>query len=358
MGKIGQYHHSETTWRNTATARKGVLIGVELEVHNRDGRQLAADALDEVDFGEYPAPVAERDGSLDEELGVEIILPPLPLQEVQLPDGYVVKVMKALKNSGCTDSDRGKLDGYGMHVNINLADWEPKEKLLVQHLLNLFDGYGEQVGRRRGGHGGYHPKMFYYLEGNATFRLGTYFGDRHCAAYIRSAGRSVPAGVGDGNVMEVRLPKTTLEIEHLHQVIDYVFALRNWVRAAINHTEAICFLDAAAGYWLKAYIGDCFVDWCLRYAPDVVPTITKERPTYKKLRRLEYITGHAAATPEGRFALNRVGLYNVNPDEQGTGNKEQALRISKILGKGARLQDKRPAGQRTARSAASIQAAD
>jgi hypothetical protein len=328
--RIGGWHSNEPTWRDTSYEKTGTLIGIELEVHNAKGRQRAADCLDTVNFGKYPVPIAERDGSLDEELGVEIILPPLPLKEIEAKDGYVARLMDALKESGCTKNST-KVNGYGMHININMDGWSDKEKLLVQYLINLFAEFGTKVGRRKEGHGGYHPVLDY-----TRGELHTYFGDRHCAAYIRGSG-GVRTGTAGGKVMEVRFPKTTLEIANLHEALNYVLALRNWVKAAPNHTEAICFLNASSAGQLLGEVKDCFLDWCAKYAPDVIPTISdRDTVEYRALKRFDYVAQAAKNRTNVRFTFERVGL---NDKQEIDGGKKQALELSTLLSKGAGVQN-------------------
>lgn len=332
--QIGQYHQVLPEWRQTANDKPGQLIGVELEVHHPRSRQTAADVLDTLDFGQYPVPFAERDGSISQEHGVEIICPPLPLEEAVSPTGYIARLMQGLAAKGTTAVPAAN---YGMHVNINLDGWTAQEKLLVQFLINKFGEAGQIIGNRDGkGCGGFHPTLLYKLEAGGRLQLHTFFGDKHCAAWIRPAGRNRAAGGGEGRVMEVRFPRSTLDIERLKLVVDYVFALKRWVQTAPNHTEAACFLaqlHAGAGVALYGQ----FVNWCAKYKPTVATALRPEL-TYTKpdKTRLEDAMS-AVAEREAAINLKRVGLTN----EGNAGSKEQALRISALIGKGAKLQGQR-----------------
>jgi hypothetical protein len=142
---IGEYHGDMPDWRRTAVTRKGDLFGIELEVEHPTHRQQVADALDDFDGGDHPLPAVERDGSLNPERGLEVICPPLPLSDILDDDGYIARLMRLLRESGVELEQR---HGCGMHVNINVVDWTPQEKLLVQWCLNAFSQQGTHVGRR------------------------------------------------------------------------------------------------------------------------------------------------------------------------------------------------------------------
>ena len=344
------YHHSVPDWRRPQHPKAGQLIGVELEVYHYEGSEYAAEALDSVDYGPYPAPFAEEDSSLDEDRGVEIICPPLPLEEAVSSTGYIARVMRALDETGTNRGD--ELGGYGMHVNINLEGWSGKEKLLVQYLINAFSGFGERVGRRDGeGAGGYVPTFRYERLSQEGLTLCTHAGDKHCAAYIRRAVRNGPEGVEEGRVMEVRFPKTTLEIQDLRNVIDYVFALRDWVRAAPNHTEAACFLAQIAGNTGRSAVEHVFGAWCTKHRPgvaDILGYSSDHKHLLKKrldvMREMGFIND-----------INHVGLHHNDPSDP-AGAKKQAERICKIISSGARLQGELTAGSGGFVSASTVRA--
>lgn len=331
--RINQYHREQPNWRAGEVPKSGQLIGIELEVYNPNGRQESADALDNFDPGEYPSPIAERDGSLSETHGVEIICPPLPIKDILEPDGgYIGRLMKRLIDSGVTPEGKG---GYGMHVNINLEGWSAKEKVLVQYLLNYFDLFGAHLGRRTTGFGSYDPYYMLRTNNNRRLEVRTFRGDRHVAAYIRRSHSGVRAGEPDGMVMEVRFPLGALDMEYLRNIIDYVFAIRDWVRSAPNHTDACCFLSTTLSS-IKGtrVLHGLFLAWAQRFRPKVFDLLHGLAAPVAG-HRLEVVQEKIRAS-RGTIMIQNTGLVN-DLDSSNTGAKEQALRISTLIGKGAEL---------------------
>lgn len=325
--RIGDYHQTQPDWRTPAAAKQGNLIGVELEVYHPEHRQRAADAIDNFRPGKHPAPLAERDGSIDQTHGVEIICPPIPLEDVKKPDGYMARLMRVLVEAG-TDEDPAV--GYGMHVNINLEGWSDEEKLMTQYFLNKWAAFGQLIGRRDRGFGRWAPSLRMVRQGG-EIKIATHNGDRHCAAYIRRLHRAAAEGVAEGRVMEVRFPKSTMNMIHLHQTIDYVFAVRDWVRAAPRHTVALAFLAQVFPTAHRGMTEGIFLSWCTRHRPDMAGLLLDTGIAPVQGNRLEVMTD---AVTKSRAVPNfeEVNLSGPNPDR-----KEQSLRLSALLGKSARL---------------------
>lgn len=338
MALIGQYHGEMPDWRVTGLTKTGELFGIELEVEHVADRQVAADAVDAVDYGGHPPPVVERDGSLSETLGVEIVCPPLPIANVMDEDGYIARLMRKLRESGVPSKQR---ESVGMHVNVNVVDWTPQEKLLVQWCLNAFYAGASHVGRRgNGGFGSFIPTCRYAREVDGSLRMDTFPGGKHSAAWLRSPGNRFPAGRGNALVMEARFPRSTLEIKELHDAIDYITAVRDWVRVAPNHTQAGVLLATIMGG--AAAMEGLFFRWCLRYRPHVnLPThIVNGADKLADLlgdgNRLEVMTRAYEKQDENRRTnpdMARAGFVNGQP-----GSKEQILRISTLISKGAGLE--------------------
>lgn len=344
MAQVKRYHTDQPDWRRTTHRKTGDLIGVELEVYHEYGKQEAADALDNFGYGaEYPRPLAEDDSSLDGDYGVEIICPPLPVDEVVKKDGYICTLMSVLEQAG-TRKEPG--EGYGMHVNVNMHDWSDEEKLAVQYLLNRFYNIGVLLGKRSTGFGEY-TSIFKLTRANSGMVcISTWPGGKHSAAHIRRGTTESRPGGADGTVIEVRLAKSSLDIENLKVIIDYVYALRNWVRVAPKHTIACCFLDYAlskepgmsrsfrdAG--IDSEMEKMFTHWCKKQAPGLYTllkagNIQQLAPKPNRLLVMQALT-------KGRNlkdALHRMGVH----DDQSLSSPEQAVRISTIVGKSTGLQ--------------------
>lgn len=330
------YHGQQPSWRDTKVTRKGELFGVELEVFHPRGRANAADALDLLNPRKYPRPLAERDGSLDRARGVEIICPPLPRKEVTEEAGYMSELLGHLRDAGVPAEQP---EGYGMHINVNVVDWEPKHKVLVQYLLNKFSRTAPVIGRRTAGFGSFIPRFRYLREPGGHLSLVTYPGGKHAAAWLRGS-TGVLAGTGASVVMEVRFPKATTATEHIRLAVDYVTAVREWTAAAPNHTEAVCFIgETLAG--ADAHVAESlFVSWCSKRYPELHKLFAEAGIEGLKGKRLE-----TAANILSSGDLNLTTENRITHDSSSTdGAKKQILRISSLLGKGAQL-----AGQQDAR---------
>jgi hypothetical protein len=323
------YHGQQPDWRDTKTTRKGELFGIELEVIHPKNRSHTADALDDLDIGKYPAPIAERDGSLDRVKGVEIICPPLPRKETVEEGGYMDRLLSLLREAGVPDEQPG---GYGMHVNVNVAEWEPKTKVLVQYLLNKFYSLGAVIGRRQTGFGSFMPRFRYTREPGGGLSLVTYPGGKHSAAWLRG-GNGVTAGTGGSVVMEVRFPKSTTNLADIRNAVDFVSAVRDWVSAAPNHTEAVCFVGQHIDGVKNRVAEALFLGWCHKYRPELFALL--------KNSGVEPLTGKRQAVAFSAFEENE-NIANpwdgIRYDERTVnGNKKQILRIGALLGKGAQL---------------------
>lgn len=253
-------HTSMPSWRAHGVRKKGDLVGVELEVFHAEGNSVAADSLDKVDFGKYPRPIAEIDGSLCRVRGVELVLPPLPTQEVISDNGYLAKMITALKGAGVTNGERPSGTGYGLHLNFNVADWTPNERAVVQYALNAMNRVGRNVARRDSGFGNWAPRFNLLRAGHTVTKAGgrsrialsTWPGNKYAAAWIRpTPGGNVEA---DGTVLEFRAPRSTLLLGDVQLAVSYVAAVRQWVSAFGGDALAACYLHSTlpASSWLDS----------------------------------------------------------------------------------------------------------
>lgn len=339
-----RYHGAMPDWRRTETAKRGDLLGIELEVHNPNGREASADALDTfIPGNEIPMPIAERDGSIDPALGVEIICPPVTIEQATQDNGYIHRLMQVLRNARTTAEPP---NGYGMHVNVNIADWPLAEKLAVQYMLNSFKTLGEQIGRRPEGRrtfGGYIPVYRMTRDRGGVLSTVTYPGDKHSAAYIRMNAARGANRDANGIVMEVRLAKSTLDIQNLRNVVDYVFALRSFVRTAPKHTLACCFLQQAtrnSAEFVRTngnMLEQLFLTWTRKRSPALYDLLQGLAPEVETTaNRLGQVQERVKDAADNAINFTNVNLVNANAEN--TGSKKQALRISTIIGKSLNLQ--------------------
>lgn len=241
MAQVNGYHANNPDWRGHGTIRAGELIGVELEVRHPSGNNIGADALDMFDNGPWPRPLAEIDGSLCRTTGFEIICPPIPAKEAFSNNGYFNNMLKSLKDRGVVEGG----DGYGMHVNINVADWSLAECNTVCYLINRLSTTGSHISNRQRGFGAWMPAFEFVREANAypsAMSIVTAPRTKYAAAHLR--GRDGRNG-RNPLVMEFRAPRASLNIDDLRVSVEYVFALRRWATAVgVDKLYACAYLSS------------------------------------------------------------------------------------------------------------------
>lgn len=122
-GEITNYHGSPKPWNKGVG--KEMVFGCELELLARNHRS----ELIKVANRHHLFP--ERDGSLSESLGVEVIAPPFSLKDHQDPEGRWLSFLKDVqKQKVAVGWNAGK--DYGLHVSINR---EPLSNFLTGKII-------------------------------------------------------------------------------------------------------------------------------------------------------------------------------------------------------------------------------
>lgn len=112
-----EYHESYASWRNTRGI-VGPLIGIELEVEDKDSYENVLAAIPDTDKDE-DRPLVEDDGSLGSYTGVEIIFPPANPRTLMRSGSFFRNTLAALSELSLQDSNH-----TGMHINVNIHGWE------------------------------------------------------------------------------------------------------------------------------------------------------------------------------------------------------------------------------------------
>jgi hypothetical protein len=209
---------------------------------------------------------------------------------------------------------------------------------MMQYLLNRFAAFGTTIGRRKGAAAGtfgqYLPVLTFARQHGGVLAINTYPGDKHCAAWLRAGGAGQVPGTGAGMVMEVRFPKSTLNIDDLRSVLDYVYAVREWVRAAPNHTMACIFYDniMLASGAASLTLDGLFLQWLTTKQPGLYDQLMAAGITPVAGKRLEVMTAEFTKLKNPVLEITRI-TANDNASRA-----QQALRLGALLGKGADLQ--------------------
>jgi hypothetical protein len=125
MPYVNRYHGDmSAAWRQEASADernalKGKrLVGLEIEHEVAYGVNRAdlIRQLDEINDTLRDKFIMEKDGSLDDDRGVEIVLPPLPYRSILSSKSLAKRILDKAKEVGADESKTG----VGMHVNLNV----------------------------------------------------------------------------------------------------------------------------------------------------------------------------------------------------------------------------------------------
>lgn len=213
----GQYHGDQFTrslWKKRDPFAD--LFGVELEICAKDKDCLADICSAAKDQGFIP----ERDGSLHEQLGVEIVAPPLGLRTYRKGNWSVLLDGIRSKAKGW---DAGT--GYGIHISIRRSSLTRLQQVKFLRFFPWNRKFCEKVtGRGSNGFANYDVVV--------PWARDPYTG-RYAAAAIR-----------EGDRIEVRAFRATLKKSSFLKNVQFVAALVEFVRAvSLRDITAECFCD-------------------------------------------------------------------------------------------------------------------
>lgn len=217
---LPDYHDGYRNWYGIiqlANQSSVPYYGLEIEVCFEYNSERSFFIEDSHDYTHY---CFERDGSLCEERGMEVITRPYTLAELKADDAYLKKIIGKVKAHGAaTDpSTYDDENSYGIHVTTNwgrLTDDHKKrfaQMMLDQKRLAIF-----VAGREDEDYAPYVP----------------FEGEKHVAVRPRNA----PGGINDGNAVEIRIFKSTLNYERILSYVEFVDAMIEWTRNPERITE-------------------------------------------------------------------------------------------------------------------------
>ena len=200
-----EYHSQRPAWRNSTNLR-GKYVGIEFECVS--ATQSYRDILHALpDFKFNRGPLAETDGSLPSQRGVELIFPPVSYRQIKSSKSVFAKAMKALegKLSTCATSP-------GMHVNINTRGWSyTKIMLFCATVHNVPRDSLVYLGGRQ---------LNSYCRLIPSTRLQSYGDGYHTVAAVK-AGR-----------IELRFPRPTTDHERIKRVVEFADVVERFASKA------------------------------------------------------------------------------------------------------------------------------
>lgn len=208
------YHSADRShWDNLIYKIKqnnDIPIGIELEVYYKDIPEDEDTDNWDVDINNMTIPesfLLEEDGSLNDDWGLEVISPPISLQDALSDKGQLARVVKVLLDNGFIGWDAGA--GYGMHINIDRASFNNNEHIAKFILaINNAQDFSELIaGRKERSYARYWQKTTENIE--ETFDDC----DKYSAVNLKD------------DRLEVRIFRSTLKWESVKKNIEYVKAI-------------------------------------------------------------------------------------------------------------------------------------
>lgn len=210
--KLEGHGKKKPAWRTNSNAAPNRRVGIEFEIENRLGFQAILDAIpDTLDPEEEP--VTERDGSLLEGQGVEIVFPPFKHSQLKQAESFFGRTLKALEDAGAESNTR-----CGMHMNVSTTGWNDDTKRSFLFFLNEVEvGVLVAIGGR--------ALNGYCGQGRGYGWQDALALNSHC----------ICAGLRP-NRIEVRFPQATMDQAKVSMIVDFLDLLQDW--AALPATTA------------------------------------------------------------------------------------------------------------------------
>lgn len=137
--EIPAYHEVDAEWRDQPIKDKSkLLFGIELEIDSKFRRKTCTVA-EELGF------IGEDDGSLDEELGIEIVGKPMELEEIRKEAGPWMQFLKKVRTHVPKDFDDS---GYGMHVSVSRESMSLTHQIRFVYFIHMNEPLCEVVAGR------------------------------------------------------------------------------------------------------------------------------------------------------------------------------------------------------------------
>ena len=213
----------------TATVTKLTRrFGVEIEMEFSDSDDRERWYCQNIDGSDCA--IAERDGSLDDDNGLEVISTPVMFKDWH-HDTPFIKLVRSARANGATGWD--VRDSYGVHINMDMRDLTHEEIHLTYAAVNNMSGMWKLLSGRRMPNGGFNkldvPESMVvsdvwdsYARQTSNHRNTKYqpivikdYGDRLCFAEVRTFG----SNLREGAVLEY---------------IQLCSAVVEWVKSVIN----------------------------------------------------------------------------------------------------------------------------
>jgi hypothetical protein len=196
---IPDYHKATRRWTlDVANRSTRAFYGFEIEVRfddSDDRENFWSEHLGcNINF------CGELDGSLNDDLGLEVVTRPFPMQELRAPVNVLRTLLTQLRNDGAS----GDETGYGVHITSNWGRLSPPHKIRMRKFIYTMKPLTIFVSKREETH---------YASFNDNLD------DSHTAAHVRNR-----------EALEIRTFQSTTDYDRLMSYVEYIEALTEWTR--------------------------------------------------------------------------------------------------------------------------------
>lgn len=200
---IPEYHDAARNWNyrvSNASTRGYFGFEIEFDLPDYEARRDTWQALFSGRCTDF---TAERDGSLDEDCGLEVITRPFSMHELLSDTSKLRRLIRTLVNDhGATTGDCE----YGVHVTTNIGRLPDAHQERFRHFICANQTLSEFVGRRK------QNEYCMYSWG---------WDEKHSAVARRSM---------NPEAVEVRIFRSTLDYDVLLSYAQYIEAVIDWTR--------------------------------------------------------------------------------------------------------------------------------
>lgn len=256
---LADYHHADrSAFFQEVSLENTPALGVELEVHCNESRRGTVKAIRQ--HYSKDSLIMERDGSLDESQGFEIVTRPMGRKEWGEFGPTLLKRLRANDVVGFNaPTDEGM---YGIHVNLHRRHMTPLAEARIMMFLCADENkeFVKAIAQRAEI---YHPEINIGALHKADQTIRRIGGKQYDRRYEGSKGQSRYApkiyGVGKyapvnwkDNIAEFRIFNSTLNTGSFMKNLEFVWALLAWTKPAAatgstwKHTDFVAWLNTPA----------------------------------------------------------------------------------------------------------------
>ena len=207
--RIPGYHTQSRRW----IIPDGITLGVELEVYVDDAEEAYSNRCSEI--------IGERDGSLDDEHGVEFIGPPMNYDDYLKPRNPWAVTLEAINSAGVADEQD---DGYGIHISVGRAALSRETQARFILFINCCQDFSEFIAQRKQNRWAEYDKKDPFHVQNMLSQGGGSWGSKYAATHV------------EGSRIEVRIFRSVTDPALFQKNIDYVMS-------AIEYADSSMFVE-------------------------------------------------------------------------------------------------------------------